>query len=180
MVGVLIRSDVCVYVCVCALCVTLWCTFSRIENVLWGCFSLECSVMCLHAYIHNNCYVFTHLLISHTPTHLSHTLRTQPHVHTSPRCFTYPHIHTASPQVHDVLISARLCRDDITHMVKACPVTWRPELGAVLARCASGDVPVLVFSAGLAGRWGGWVCVMIACVCWCRHSVCLLYSSCML
>lgn len=54
-------------------------------------------------------------------------------------------------QVHDVLVGAQLCRGDITAMVAACPVTWRTGLEDVMAFCARAEVPVLVFSAGLAG-----------------------------
>lgn len=65
--------------------------------------------------------------------------------------FSTSSLNSLNSQVHDVLTGAQLCRGDITAMVAACPVTWRAGLEDVMGYCAQTDVPVLVFSAGLAG-----------------------------
>ncbi|KAI8923320.1 pyrimidine 5'-nucleotidase [Entophlyctis helioformis] len=51
---------------------------------------------------------------------------------------------------HKIIASLGLTRDDIAAMVRESPVSFRPKLQEFLAVTAERDVPVLVFSAGLA------------------------------
>lgn len=53
-------------------------------------------------------------------------------------------------QAHDLIIQMNISRKDLTAMVMETPVTWRDGANAVTKWCEKKNVPLLVFSAGLA------------------------------
>ncbi len=53
---------------------------------------------------------------------------------------------------HDLLVALRLTRSDFPLMAKESPLPYREGLETFIQLCEQKHIPVLVFSAGIAGK----------------------------
>lgn len=56
-------------------------------------------------------------------------------------------------EAHDLIMGLGFHRSDIEAMVRETPLTYRSGAHEMVAQCEKNNIPVLVFSAGIAGTY---------------------------
>jgi 5'-nucleotidase len=67
-----------------------------------------------------------------------------------------PHMEEWWNKAHDLITDLKLHRSDMVAMAQETPLTYRNSLGEMIALCESLAIPILVFSAGIAGNLISW------------------------